>query len=655
MKGIRILILPYVWFLLRIFLAQSQSTSEECREFEYTCDSGQCVNNTVQCDGTKDCEDGSDETHFLCRQLDVTCSSPSVFRCAYGACIDKDRLCNGVKDCADNSDELHPECYKEFLASVHKNSRCDPIYNFTCHSGECVDSIALCDGYFDCKDKSDESLIECFNMTCQPNAFQCAYGACIDGYPDPKCNGTNECHDGSDELPKYCPNIATQIGSEDGPQCLLPEQPKFGKYMIGGCESGGDPDFCESEPGTPVAEDVHLIYECDRGYNLPIYPSGESAFQSVCSSNYDSPVGEWTIDITCRKNCEPIFSETLDLECLYEEKKVPCDLDVRAGTILKPRCKPFYHPLEPVTVYESTMCLDTGKWRDPLYTCVPVCGVAGNTSYTQYIAHGDLGKVGDHPWAIGMYRKDKDKDKDKYVYNHMCGGTIISYNLILTAAHCIFDDHLELVPADRFEVVMGKLNISWDSQEPTQQKIGVKTIIWPTSYKGAQRNFEWDIAVLVLVRSIKFSSIVMPACIDWKKKAVVHNNELGNIAGWGKDESQQASPILQTAKLPYKDLESCSAYFRKYNNENNQGKMTGFVQFLTVDKICAGTFKEYAETTSVQQGDSGGGLTIIRNDLHFLIGILSNHEENNNRFALYTSVRNYIDWLITNQFADTLT
>uniref|UniRef100_A0A0A9YRL3 Peptidase S1 domain-containing protein n=1 Tax=Lygus hesperus TaxID=30085 RepID=A0A0A9YRL3_LYGHE len=400
-----------------------------------------------------------------------------------------------------------------------------------------------------------------------------------------------------------------------------------------------------------ISLDTQLIYECSQGYNLPVSPDGSPVSDTYCMEDYtpDGFQGGWNNNITCQKNCPPVFSETMDLECDFYGNKVPCE-KARQGTILKPRCKPFYQPQEPVTVYNHTICLDTGKWRDPLYKCVPVCGIAGNSMFVHYIANGETARIGDHPWAISLYRKEKENN-----YKAVCGGTIISYNLVLSAAHCLYDDETgELVPASRFEVAMGKLNISWDSQEPTQQKIGVKELVWPTSYKGADRKYERDIAVLVLVRSIKFSSFTMPACIDWKKKGVFHNGEPGNIAGWGLDKTEHPSPILQSAILPYKDLETCRKDFSNYNL-NTHGHQTGFNYFLTYDKICAGTDDDSDDTTSVQRGDSGGGLTIIRNNQHFLIGILSAHQKRNNRFAAYTSVAEYINWLSANKFLETLT
>lgn len=50
------------------------------RSEEHTCASGQCVDNTVVCDGRKDCGDGSDETFTQC--YNVKCVQQVARRCA---------------------------------------------------------------------------------------------------------------------------------------------------------------------------------------------------------------------------------------------------------------------------------------------------------------------------------------------------------------------------------------------------------------------------------------------------------------------------------------------------------------------------------------------------------------------------------------------
>ena len=53
-----------------------------------------------------------------------------------------------------------------------------------------------CDGYFDCRDKSDEA--GCSGTSCDLSQFRCANGEkCIAEFQ--KCNHRKECTDGSDE------------------------------------------------------------------------------------------------------------------------------------------------------------------------------------------------------------------------------------------------------------------------------------------------------------------------------------------------------------------------------------------------------------------------------------------------------------------------
>lgn len=86
-----------------------------CKKTEFTCNSGQCINEFSACDGNSDCYDGSDETITQC--INVRCPAFS-FQCAYGACVDKSKKCDGIEDCKDGSDEDPELCLPQVSSTT---------------------------------------------------------------------------------------------------------------------------------------------------------------------------------------------------------------------------------------------------------------------------------------------------------------------------------------------------------------------------------------------------------------------------------------------------------------------------------------------------------------------------------------------------------
>ena len=75
-----------------------------------------------------------------------------------------------------------------------------------CGNGLCVPKEKKCDGYFDCRDKSDEN--DCPGTSCDLSEFRCANGEkCIAEFQ--KCNHRKECTDGSDE--EDCSKLLTKF------------------------------------------------------------------------------------------------------------------------------------------------------------------------------------------------------------------------------------------------------------------------------------------------------------------------------------------------------------------------------------------------------------------------------------------------------------
>ncbi|CAH2230296.1 jg20043 [Pararge aegeria aegeria] len=82
-------------------------------------------------------------------------------------------------------------------------------------------------------------------------------------------------------------------------------------------------------------------------------------------------------------------------------------------------------------------------------------------THTELIVNGAMTKPGDWPWHVALYKIDVSTIK------YICGGTLISKNYVLTAAHCITLRGVPVLP-ESLSAVLGKFNLiggDTDSQE----------------------------------------------------------------------------------------------------------------------------------------------------------------------------------------------
>lgn len=126
-----------------------------CREHQFQCYNGDCIENSWVCDGSNDCPSGEDEMH--CDQQHMSCQNDQFMCRRDGSCVPLTNICNGIEECPDGSDELG--CLTDHESSPAAGPSC-LVGLFPCDETRCFPLAAYCDGNQDCFDGFDESNCE---------------------------------------------------------------------------------------------------------------------------------------------------------------------------------------------------------------------------------------------------------------------------------------------------------------------------------------------------------------------------------------------------------------------------------------------------------------------------------------------------------------
>ncbi|KAI1240556.1 Acrosin, partial [Lamprotornis superbus] len=143
-----------------------------------------------------------------------------------------------------------------------------------------------------------------------------------------------------------------------------------------------------------------------------------------------------------------------------------------------------------------------------------------------------------HPWIPGL--------------GHWCGGSLITADLVLTAAHC-FD---KIKKIGILNVVIGATHLTQPGQWTQVRRI--KRLVRHENYKRS--DITNDIALLELNEPVECSPYIQVACVA---DPTIRVSELQNcwIAGWGTttEGDEDLSEDLQEAKVQLIDLQLCNS------------------------------------------------------------------------------------------------
>ncbi|XP_048651025.1 serine protease 42 [Marmota marmota marmota] len=217
----------------------------------------------------------------------------------------------------------------------------------------------------------------------------------------------------------------------------------------------------------------------------------------------------------------------------------------------------------------------------------PVCG----RPFLKIIG-GFNAEEGKWPWQVSVRIREE----------HVCGGSLITAQWVLTAAHCIIS-HLQ------YSVKMGDRHLS---TQKTSLVIPIRNIIVHPKFRTAATVIN-DIALLRLLYPVNFTSTIHPICVPSELFHVQTGTKCW-VTGWGKTKQEvdmNSTEILQEVDQQIILYQEC--------NEKIQTALSSKRDLVLKGMICGDTKKGKDSC----QGDSGGPMSCEFNETWIQVGIVS--------------------------------
>ncbi|XP_067140795.1 trypsin-1-like [Centruroides vittatus] len=245
-----------------------------------------------------------------------------------------------------------------------------------------------------------------------------------------------------------------------------------------------------------------------------------------------------------------------------------------------------------------------------------LCGVSKTFYEGDRIVGGRKALPGEFPWQVSLQRNTWF-----FGSSHICGGSVLNENWVLTAAHCVHG-----VPSNKFLVKFGLQILSDSGPGVVSRK--VSEIVVHSDYDDS--SLHNDIALLRLSTPLDLSSSnehINSICLP----SDLHVQGFTTASGWGSThEDGYATDELRAVEVPIIGLSQCRSMYGR--------------GAIADSMLCAGYSQGGKDSC---QGDSGGPLIQRKGGKAELVGIVSWGIgcARPNKPGVYTRLSSYLKWI----------